>query len=273
MARLLLLFSFILLSCSTANSPHKSPAVSQSGHTPKPTAAPTQAKPESAKRYQSKYLKLDHIFFEVHYDQSIRLARYVKYQLQKKHLRRDPSAKRRERFHADPLLIQLKLPAVTPKDYVKSGYDRGHLAPAGDFEFSQEAIDRTFVMSNMVPQKPGLNRTAWRLLEEQVRRWACGEQHLTVISGPILGSSDSTAPTLPSGLPVPSKFFKIVFDETPPRKAIAFIYRQEDKNNVMKERIVSLIELDHLLNENFAALLEEEARRPAQVSEWKECEI
>lgn len=56
-----------------------------------------------------------------------------------------------------------------PSDYKKSGYDKGHQAPAGD-ACSFEDKDSTFLMSNMVPQTPALNRVTWRHVEEEVRQ-------------------------------------------------------------------------------------------------------
>lgn len=210
---------------------------------------------------------IEHKYFVIYYDKEFRLARWVKYELTKEQVA-SHEAKRRNRFMADPMLNGQSDIAVVPKEYRKTGYDQGHLAPSADFAFSQKANDDTFVMSNMVPQKPKLNRVAWRMLEDQVRKWACGEEKITVITGPIL---EAKMDHLPSGLPVPRDFFKVVFDETPPRKAIAFIYHQDDSTNVMKDRIVPLEYLDKRIGENFHSYLEAEERKPAQSIEWKEC--
>jgi endonuclease G len=213
---------------------------------------------------KKKYQIVDHKYFIVYYDNQYRLARWVKYELTKDLLIKN--AKRRNAFKADPLLKSEY--AVMPKEYKKTGYDQGHLAPSADFAFSQEANDETFVMSNMVPQKPKLNRVAWRMLEDQVRKWACGEEKITVITGPIFSAKMEH---LPSGLAIPEDFFKIVFDETPPRKAIAFLYHQSDATNVMKDRIVDLKKIDALTGEDFSSHLKNEERRPAQAVDWKEC--
>ena len=59
--------------------------------------------------------------------------------------------------------------SAKPSDYTKSGYDRGHLCPAGDMTLSVEAMSETFFMSNMSPQVPGFNRGIWKSVEDQVR--------------------------------------------------------------------------------------------------------
>lgn len=213
------------------------------------------------------YELIDHKYFVVYYDRKFRLARWVKYELTKEKAGAHV-AKRRNRFKADPLLKTRGDVAVSPLEYRKTGYDQGHLAPSADFAFSQEANDETFVMSNMVPQKPKLNRIAWRMLEEKVRRWACGEEKITVITGPLL---DQEMDSLPSGLPIPNEFFKIVYDETPPRKVIAFIYKQNDATNVMTDRVADLKTIDQRTGEPFSTYLPQETRTPSQSNQWKEC--
>lgn len=191
-------------------------------------------------RHKSKLVTLDHGYFKVHYDPEIRLARYVEYTLKREHLL-TKAGKRKNKFIPDPILVNSHQPFVTTKEYTRTGYDRGHLAPSADFTFSQEANDLTFVMSNIAPQRPNLNRGVWKKLEEEVRKWACGEEKLTVITGPIFHGND---PKLPSGLIIPQRFFKIVIDETPPRKTIAFIHHQKDPKTTMAYREFPVSEVE-----------------------------
>jgi endonuclease G, mitochondrial len=58
---------------------------------------------------------------------------------------------------------------VTPSDYTGSGFDRGHVCPNADRYGSREAADSTFVMTNMTPQTPDLNRGPWQELEAYLR--------------------------------------------------------------------------------------------------------
>jgi len=54
--------------------------------------------------------------------------------------------------------------------YVSSGFDRGHLIPAADMKGTQKTMDDTFVLSNVIPQDPALNRGFWsKTLERFVR--------------------------------------------------------------------------------------------------------
>lgn len=107
---------------------------------------------------------------------------------------------------------------VIHDDYTHTGFARGHLAPAEDFSRSQEAMDSTFITSNVIPQKESINSGSWSQLEKKVRSWACGEENSTVITGPVL--NPALQKLKGTEISVVEKFFKIIIDESPPKKAI-----------------------------------------------------
>ena len=73
------------------------------------------------------------------------------------------TAPRYDKFQADPKVRGAK---AYPSDYTRSGYDRGHMAPAGDMKWSETAMQESFYMSNVCPQNRNLNRGDWKDLEE-----------------------------------------------------------------------------------------------------------
>ena len=96
-------------------------------------------------------------------------------------------------------------------DFRGSGYDRGHLAPAGDMGFSYEAMSESFYLSNMSPQKAGFNRRIWRSLESRVRDWVVSNGSVHVITGGILpGSYQDIGP---NNVTVPEYYYKIILDD------------------------------------------------------------
>jgi len=58
------------------------------------------------------------------------------------------------------------------RDYTRSGYDRGHMAPNGDFNDTYEHAAMTFFIANIWPQTPTLNRVEWLKTENETRRLA-----------------------------------------------------------------------------------------------------
>ncbi|MGI8556104.1 MAG: DNA/RNA non-specific endonuclease [Pyrinomonadaceae bacterium] len=72
---------------------------------------------------------------------------------------------------------------VTPSDYAGSGYDRGHLCPNADRDGSPESMASTFVMTNMTPQTPDLNRGPWEKLEGYLRTLVRRDSDVYIYAG------------------------------------------------------------------------------------------
>jgi len=100
--------------------------------------------------------------------------------------------------------------AVESTDYKNSCFDRGHQIPSGDRTDTKENNEATFVMSNMIPQTPYLNRVIWEHLEAYTRDLVQKEgKKVYVIAGPIYDIDYGTIGPK-RDIPVPSKDFKIV---------------------------------------------------------------
>lgn len=112
---------------------------------------------------------------------------------------------------------------ATLDDYRNSGYDRGHMAPAGDMKWSSDAMQSSFLLTNISPQAKRLNQGAWKKLEEKTRQWAQRDSVLIIVCGPIL--TDRITKTIgDSHVSVPARYFKaILAPYTDPPRAIAFI--------------------------------------------------
>lgn len=67
---------------------------------------------------------------------------------------------------------RLPPPRARHSDYSRSGYDRGHMVPSEDRQLNREQNRETFIMSNVAPQTPALNRGAWLQSEIQCRKFA-----------------------------------------------------------------------------------------------------
>ena len=89
-------------------------------------------------------------------------------------------AKRTDKFLPDP---KLKKESNIDEDYVKSGFDRGHLSPAADARCNEVHMAESFYFTNMVPQYPGLNRGQWKNLEEWTRILAVENDSVIVKAG------------------------------------------------------------------------------------------
>jgi endonuclease G len=102
-------------------------------------------------------------------------------------------------FAKDPRVIG----SPTPEDYHEASWDRGHMTPSGDAG-TQEQEDNTFLMTNMTPQHPDLNRKDWRMLEEHIRTLDTN----FVITGACYNTNQMMGNT---GIPIPSSYWKVVY--------------------------------------------------------------
>lgn len=136
-------------------------------------------------------------------------------------------------------------------DYRDSGYDRGHMAPAGDMKWDEQAMNETFYLTNICPQDDELNAGLWNDLEVKVREWAKRDKSLIVITGPIVDSNPKTIGQ-DMDIAVPEAFFKVVLaTKTQPMKAIAFICPNSACGGSLNKYAVSIDEVEKRTGMNF----------------------
>lgn len=132
-------------------------------------------------------------------------------------------------FRPDPS-IDAENTAKT-KDYAKSGYDIGHMANSADMRWNANVEAESNVLSNAAPQLPGLNRGAWKTLEDLTRAWATQRQHnLLIYVGPVY---EKVAPsTIGAGeVTIPLSFYKIIIDQET-RETMVFLYPNQDSSDL-----------------------------------------
>lgn len=128
------------------------------------------------------FVVITNLGFAVCFDTDAHTPAWVSYDLEPAELR--PTAARR----ALPFTKDPRLPDLTDlaADYRDSGYDRGHLAPAADFNYDTNCLIQTYHYSNIVPQPPSVNRNAWLATERAVRALcAASSQTVHVVAFPL----------------------------------------------------------------------------------------
>lgn len=151
------------------------------------------------------------------------IPNWVAYDLTPRELVVEVSRPNRQ-FEPDPLV---KGPSAKHSDYTKSGYSRGHMAPAADMRWSARAMDESFYLSNVCPQKPSLNAGVWKRIEERCRALA-EESVVYICCGPIVKSGYKKIGK--SKVAVPSGFFKVICMQRKGKwQAIGFIVPNTEK--------------------------------------------
>ncbi len=191
-----------------------------------------------------------HAAYSLDYNEEQEQSYWVFYELTREEL--GGAYTRSNNFRADPLVTTGSAGA---DDYKYSGYDRGHLAPAADMTFSSQAMLESFYMSNMSPQDPSFNRGIWKQLEEQVRAWAYDDGSLYVVSGPLFLEGSGR---LPSGVGIPSHFYKIVLDwDGKEVRSIAFLFPNAKGSGGLSAYEVSIDRLEVLSGLDFFSVLDD----------------
>ena len=183
----------------------------------------------------------------VSYNSHTRCPNWVLWQLTREHA--DGNVKRPDyAFHED---MEVPAPRAELADYRHNGYDRGHMAPAGDMKWDEQAMNETFFLTNVCPQDAALNAGMWNDIEIKVREWARRDKSLIVVTGPIMGNNHETIGQ-DMDIAVPDAFFKVILSpNTTPKKAIAFICPNRSCGGDLKKYAVSVDEVEKRTGMNF----------------------
>jgi endonuclease G len=145
------------------------------------------------------------------YNAGTRTPNWVCWRLRKE----DIGKAKRGPFSADPLL-PANIAKVTSGVYDNSGFDRGHMCAAQDRSATQDDMDATFVMTNVVPQAPHCNQRGWERLEAYCRELTQAGHVLYIACGPAgVGGEGSDGVKKEIGkarleVTVPAKVWKVV---------------------------------------------------------------
>lgn len=192
-----------------------------------------------------------HEYFTLSYSEAHEQAEWVAYELLENHL----SNLDFER----PYFVQdreIKSGSADWRNYKNSGYDRGHLCPAGDRKFDYNAFHETFLTSNISPQDPEFNGGVWNRLEQKVRYWARKYGGVFVVTGGVLEPGLKTIGD--ERVSVPSYFYKIVVDNSEENlKAIALLIPNEPTERSFYDFAVTIDEIEAKTGIDFFAGLPE----------------
>lgn len=198
-----------------------------------------------------------HEGYTVSYNSDYRIANWVAYELTPEEAK-SKKTERSNKFAPDPMV---KGVTATNDDYTRTGYDRGHLAPAGDMKWSAKAMRESFYLSNICPQKPALNRGIWKELEEQSRMWANDYGALLIAAGPIMTDDMKRMGTNRVG--VPDAFYKVIcYVSGNKYKAIGFILENRDyKKSTMQSVAIPVDSVEKVTGIDFFPAVPDEQEK------------
>lgn len=163
---------------------------------------------------------LKRVGYTVSYNPELKIPNWVAWHLTAERLT-GAASRKNAKFSEDNDVPE---PRVTTYDYANTGYDRGHMCPAADNKWNDQAMEESFLMTNICPQNGSLNRGGWNSLEIQCREWAEEYGDIYVVAGPILYKGKHKR-IGDNKVVVPEAFFKVVLCLEGTPKAIGFIYK------------------------------------------------
>ena len=147
---------------------------------------------------------------------------------------------------------------VASWDYNGGQYGRGHMCPAGDMKWSQEAMQDCHYMTNICPQTAELNKTWWEHLERACRQWARQDGSVQIVCGPIFSENPKRFGKKHK-MAVPKAFYKVVLSLKKGReKAIGFYYTNDDAPQPMEDAVRSVDDIERLTGIDFFSSLPDE---------------
>lgn len=184
-------------------------------------------------------------------------SQFVKYTIKKSDVL--GKAKRKNKFKVDILVDS----TVTFDSYKRSGYDRGHLKPAGASKGSRADMKASFLFTNISPQVPEFNRKGWKYIETKTRAILNNYDSITVYSGPVLKRFGNKK--LPdSDITIPKQFFKAICIND--SIAFGFICPNKELDKNVFNYLVSIDEIERLIHQDLFEELNDEVEAKIDTS-------
>ena len=216
--------------------------------------------PVAIKKHEGIILK--RLAYTVSYNDKMKNPNWVAWELTREETK--GTQERSDKFVPDPNLPE---PRAKSSDYTRTGYDRGHMAPAADMKWSLKAMEESFYMSNICPQHKNLNRGDWNDLEDACRAWAKKYGTVYIACGPIY---DRRTPKFIgiNKIAVPDRFFKVVliYNRKDPM-ALGFIFPNLAHSQDLDKYQVTVDDIEHITGYDFFSKL------PDHVENYIEAEI
>lgn len=203
---------------------------------------------------------IHHEGYSLSYSEPHEQAEWVAYELKESHL--SNSNHKRPYFEIDNAV---KTGAAHWRNYKNSGYDRGHLCPAGDRNYSKLAHDETFLTSNISPQNHEFNSGIWNSLEKRTRYWANKYDGVFVVTGGVLKGEMQTIGD--EEVSIPNQFYKVLIDNNSGKtKMIGFLIPHQNFNKPLYEFVVSVDSIEKLTGIDFFPELDDAIENKLEAS-------
>ena len=210
---------------------------------------------------------IEHTGYTVSYNLDWLIPNWVAYELTCQETYGDYP--REKKFSPDPQVSGIP---VMHQDYSNSGYDRGHMAPAGDMKWSEQAMQESFYTTNICPQNHNNNAGDWKDLEEYARSLASTYGAIYICCGPIV--TDATNTIGSRHIVVPQAFYKVFLRQKKDGSwtSIGFVMPNAAGNRPLMTYMQSVDDVENLTGIDFFYNLpddiEDKVEADYTISDW-----
>jgi endonuclease G, mitochondrial len=198
----------------------------------------------------------EHTYYTFSYSEKDEQAEWVYYELTPEMLKGKQA--RTDDYRPDSTITTV---SAQLEDYRGSGYDRGHLCPAGDMKLNYTSMTESFYLSNCSPQDRDFNAGIWNDLENKVRSWALASGRLYVVTAGVSTSNKGKIGS--NGVTVPKYFYKVLYDPIN-EKMIAFLLSNENSTKPLQQFVISADSLENLTGIDFFPGLPDSIENPME---------
>ena len=179
------------------------------------------------------------------YNTETRLPNWVAWHLTAEHA--NGEVPRDNAYYED---MDVPMPRAANEDYRGSGWTRGHLCPAGDNKWSEQAMRESNLLTNICPQHASLNSGLWNQIERDCRLWAERYGDLYIVCGPVLLNREHETIGR-NKIVVPEAFFKVILCMQGTPKAIGFVVRNNEGRKRRDQYVNSVDEVERITGYDF----------------------
>lgn len=203
----------------------------------------------------------------VSYNKDTKIPNWVAWNLTANHV--DGPVRRMNNFYEEESVAS---PRATLEDYRGSGWSRGHMCPAGDNKWDEDAMYESFSLVNVCPQNASLNSGLWNSIEIDCRRWAKKYGDIYIVCGPVfLNREHETIGK--NRVVVPEAFFKVILCLQGKPKAIAFVVRNNEGKKKRDQYINTVDDVERITGYDFFPALpdsiEERVEASSNLDDWR----
>lgn len=203
----------------------------------------------------------------VSYNKDTKIPNWVAWHLTKEHT--DGPIGRSNFFYADDAVPE---PKATIEDYRGSGWSRGHMCPAGDNKWDEEAMYESFSLVNVCPQNSSLNSGLWNSIEIDCRRWANWFGEIFIVCGPVFYKQEHEV-IGNNEIYVPEAFFKVVLCLNESPKGMGFVVKNTAGNKKKDLYYNSIDQVERITGIDFFPILpdgiEEDIESKLEIEQWR----